>query len=356
MGAIPKATTPSANPAAALSRPPATVQKKQPSRPKVTGHLKVPLASVCGDWIDEVRAQLTDVDTAQAEILVPLELLEPAMKSGRVLFSWQEVAGWIQPPLAIPPTPKVGEMPVELSLKAIAPLFMNSHRGGAQKRLTVDDAIPDLFAGGDSSALVQIQPPPPVPTPVVPAPAVAPSRVTVPPPSPIPAERITTPVEPEPVKIVPTAPTVSATAPATPAAKTPPSTPAVAQVSVEQIIGSPTTRCGPKEIVARASKLPGVTGALLAMSDGLLVTNHLPSELKAETIAAFLPQMFGRMNQYTKELALGSLERLALTVEGGEWQVFKCPEIYFAVLGKRGEALPLNLLAQIAAELSSQSK
>jgi hypothetical protein len=66
--------------------------------------------------------------------------------------------------------------------------------------------------------------------------------------------------------------------------------------------------------------------------------------------------MFGRMNQYTKELALGPLDRLGLSVASGEWQIFKAPNIYFAVLGKRGEALPLNLLAQVAAELSSQSQ
>jgi predicted regulator of Ras-like GTPase activity (Roadblock/LC7/MglB family) len=92
------------------------------------------------------------------------------------------------------------------------------------------------------------------------------------------------------------------------------------------------------------------------MSDGLLVTSQTPPEMKTETIAAFLPQMFGRMNQYTKELALGGLEHLTLGVESGQWYVIKAPNIYFAVLGKRGETLPLNLLAQVAAELSSQSQ
>ena len=127
-------------------------------------------------------------------------------------------------------------------------------------------------------------------------------------------------------------------------------------VAVEQIIGEASARIGAKEIVTNAAKLPGVAGALLAMADGLLVTSQVPASCKAEMIAAFLPQMFGRMNQYTKELALGPLDRLALSVESGEWQIFKAPNIYFAVLGKRGEALPLNLLTQVAAELSSQSR
>ncbi|HWN94982.1 MAG TPA: hypothetical protein VNT99_08115, partial [Methylomirabilota bacterium] len=196
-----KPPTPGSSPAPAFSRPPATVQKKAfPPKAKVTGHLKVPLAAVCVDWIDEVQAQLAGVDVTQSEVFVPLELLEPAMKSGKALFSWQEVAGWIQPPLSIPPTPKVGEMPVELSLKVIAPLFMSNHRGGAQKRLAVDEAIPDLFTGGDGNALVQ---------PSVPA-----SRATS---APLPtslAPRITTPAispKPEPVKAAPaTAPVAAA--------------------------------------------------------------------------------------------------------------------------------------------------
>lgn len=103
------------------------------------------------------------------------------------------------------------------------------------------------------------------------------------------------------------------------------------------------------------SRLPGVSGALVALTDGLLVASALPANAKSDTVAAFLPQMFGRMSQYTKELGLGGLQSMVLHVEGGCWQVFKQPNIYFAVCGKTGEAMPLNLLTQIAAELSKQT-
>src|SRR5204863_6614622 len=126
-------------------------------------------------------------------------------------------------------------------------------------------------------------------------------------------------------------------------------------ISLEQIAGNAAKRLTAKEIVANTARLPGITGALLVMNDGLLVTSQTPAQVKAETIAAFLPQMFGRMNQYTKELALGPLQQLTLGVAGGQWHVIKCETIYFAVLGRPGESLPLNLLAQVAAELSSQS-
>jgi predicted regulator of Ras-like GTPase activity (Roadblock/LC7/MglB family) len=309
---------------------------------KVDGELAVPLGFVCNDWPEEVRAQLAGVIVADAQILVPLDLLQPAMQSGKVLFSWQEVASWIRPHLTIPPTPKVGEMAVELPLKVVAPLFMAHHRAATQqKRVAVDQSIPDLFGGGAKGDSVQAQ----VAQPSPPAGATKKEFVqafatrSVAPAKPVPAANRPAP---SPARVA----DVSGTSPA----QEGPSP------SLESVIGEAGKRLSAKEIVANSARLPGVAGVLLAMTDGLLVTSHTPPQLKAEMIAAFLPQMFGRMNQYTKELALGPLQQLTLGVESGHWNVFKGETTYFAVLGKRGETLPLNLLAQVAAELSSQSK
>jgi predicted regulator of Ras-like GTPase activity (Roadblock/LC7/MglB family) len=325
-------------PPAPATAPPA--KKIFPLAAKPVGHLAVPLASVCPEWPQEVRAQLTDVDVDQHQILVPLELLEPAMKSGRVLFLWEEVASWLKPLLVNPPTPKVGEMAVELPLKIIAPLFMGSQRAATQKRIDVDETIPDIFNGGTSAPANGNGHGSSVPQ--------NPTAPRMPVPAPLAAR--TAPVASE-------VPPASRVAAALPVAE-PVTSPAAAntEIPLEQIIGNSGSRLGAKEIVTNAAKLPGVSGALLVLSDGLLVTSNTPPAVKAETIAAFIPQMFGRMNQYTKELALGPLQQLTLGVEGAQWHVVKCPNIYFAVLGKHGDSLPLNLLAQIAAELSSQSK
>jgi len=354
-------------------KPGAALPKKAPGHPKPTGELAVPLASVCDEWVTEVRTQLAEVDVANAQILVPFEHLEPAMKSGKVLFSWQEVAAWIKPPLPIPPTAKVGEMGVELPLKVIAPLFMTHHRGATQKRVTVDAAIPDLFdsVNEDGAAPAQV---PQSPRPAAPAaPAAAPTAPVAPVATGTPVPVVPTPVAPAAptpavpaLKAAPAAPTIpvsaslrtASTPSVTPEPKPAPAPQAPAQesVSFEQVVGAAANRLSAKDIVANTARLPGAAGALLALSDGLLVTSQTAPQIKAETIAAFLPQMFGRMNQYAKELALGPLEYLALGVESGHWHIIKAPNIYFAVLGKRGETLPLNLLAQVAAELSSQSK
>lgn len=315
---------------------------------KPKGEVIVPLAQVCNDWVREVRAQLNDVDIEKANIHVPLEFLEPALKSGKPLFSWAEVASWIQPKLSSPPTPKVGEMPVELPLKVVAPLFMALHRTGNQKRADVDQTIPDLFGNGTT--------PPPsgqsnghsaAPSAPAAAPFTPPARSVTPA---APANVLRMPAQPEPETQVAAQPAPTpAPAVSTPQAESP------QEFRVEEVIGESGSRFSAKEIVANALRVPGVTGALLAMNDGLLVTSQTSPQVKAETVAAFLPQMFGRMNQYTKELALGQLQHLTLGVPGGQWLVIKSESIYFAVLGKPGQSLPLNLLTQVAAELSSQS-
>lgn len=286
--------------------------------PKLSGEsLVIPLAAVAPAWVQEVRAALATVDMDQARILVPIELLEAAMKTGKVFFRWAELATWVQPALADAPTGKLAETTLELPLKVIAPLFMARHRGAAQKKAAVDESIPDLFDGGKSSVQAQV-----------------PQRASVEPMT-APARSIT------PASAVPTPVPVASVAPG---------------ISLEQVIGPAAKRLAAREIIANTARLPGLSGAILVMSDGLLVTNATPAAVKAETIAAFVPQMFGRMNQYTKELTLGPLHHLTLGIEGGQWHFLKSGSLYLAVLGKPGETLPLNMLAQIAAELSSQSQ
>ena len=111
-----------------------------------------------------------------------------------------------------------------------------------------------------------------------------------------------------------------------------------------------------REIIQNIAKLPGVAGAMLVMSDGLLVTSAVPPPIKSELVAAFLPQIFGRMGQYTKELSMGGLRWLSFTVESGTWQVIKQTNIYLAILCKADKLVPQNQLASIAAELNTQQQ
>jgi predicted regulator of Ras-like GTPase activity (Roadblock/LC7/MglB family) len=107
----------------------------------------------------------------------------------------------------------------------------------------------------------------------------------------------------------------------------------------------------PKDVVARAAALAGVAGALVAMQDGLRVASQVPAEFNADTLAAFLPQIFERVNQSTRELRMGALNNINFTVGNVPWKIFRVNSVYFAAFGRNSESLPSGQLAQLAAEL-----
>ncbi len=112
----------------------------------------------------------------------------------------------------------------------------------------------------------------------------------------------------------------------------------------------------PNEIVARALELPGVVGALVALPDGLKVASQIPFELNADTLAAFLPQIFDRVSQSTRELRMGALNNFNFTVGNVPWRIFRVNAVYFAAFGRAGESLPSAQLAALAAELDRKKQ
>jgi len=115
-------------------------------------------------------------------------------------------------------------------------------------------------------------------------------------------------------------------------------------------------RAPPDEIVSHAMKLPGVAGALVALPDGLMVASEIPSDLNADTLAAFLPQIYSRVSQCTKELRMGELNNLNFTVGNVPWKIFRIHGVYFAAFGRAGEQLPTAQLALLAGELDRKKQ
>jgi len=99
-----------------------------------------------------------------------------------------------------------------------------------------------------------------------------------------------------------------------------------------------------------------VAGALAALPDGLMVASRLPPQVNGDTLAAFLPQIFGRVSQCTKELRMGELNNLHFTVGNVPWKIFRVKAIFFAAFGRAGEPLPTAQLAALAAELDRKPR
>jgi predicted regulator of Ras-like GTPase activity (Roadblock/LC7/MglB family) len=107
----------------------------------------------------------------------------------------------------------------------------------------------------------------------------------------------------------------------------------------------------PNEVVSRAAALDGVAGALIALPDGLMVASKLSPDLNGDTLAAFLPHIFAKVSQCTKELRMGELNNLNFTVGNVPWKIFRVNAIFFAVFGRTGQPLPTAQLVALAAEL-----
>jgi predicted regulator of Ras-like GTPase activity (Roadblock/LC7/MglB family) len=150
------------------------------------------------------------------------------------------------------------------------------------------------------------------------------------------------------------APAAAVPAPEAPAAPAPAATPAkAAPQTVGEIFGNPKKQSWtPAELVAGLVKLPGVAGAIVALQEGLPVAASLPEGVKSDVVAAFLPQIFARLNLYAGEMKLGDVDDLLFTTHGAHCQIYRLGYIYFAVLGKAGEALPWHELHLITEELA----
>jgi predicted regulator of Ras-like GTPase activity (Roadblock/LC7/MglB family) len=123
------------------------------------------------------------------------------------------------------------------------------------------------------------------------------------------------------------------------------------------LFGQPNkTTWTPVDLVLKTAVLKGMSGALIATADGLLVAGLLPPGMKGETFAAFVPQIFNRTSQYAKEMNLGELSLVTLTVNQSSCQINKAGGVFFAALGKPGETLPTDKLALVLAELARQNQ
>jgi predicted regulator of Ras-like GTPase activity (Roadblock/LC7/MglB family) len=124
--------------------------------------------------------------------------------------------------------------------------------------------------------------------------------------------------------------------------------------TVGEVFGEPDkTDWSPSELVKRLIQLPQIDGAIVALQEGLVVCHHLPDGFKGDVFAAFLPQIFARINQYSGEMKLGVIEDLVLNAQGRQCQLFRIGQIYFGVLAKPDETLPWHELRLCADALAA---
>ncbi len=311
---VPKFTSAAPVPPMTMAAPAALPEQAQPT-------LLASLAALAEEWPEALRLEISRSGLAGAQVALPLHLVEPPLKRGRVIFSWRYVRSWIKPTPA-PPSIHDG-LELELPLKVLAPLFFAQQKAARkQRKVSLSSDIPNLFFG-----FPQPQAPPPeapAPKPEVPRPA----------------------LKPVDAKLSDTNFYVWGDD-----GEVPRSDDTEYKRPVAPATDFANRRAMPKEVVARAVALPGVAGAVVALQDGLNVSSAVPASMNGDTLAAFLPQIFDRLGQSTRELRMGTLNNVNFTVGNVPWKIFRVNAVYFAAFGHPGEPLPATQLAALAAEL-----
>lgn len=314
--------------------------------------LEIPMRILFEKWPQTIRRQIAESNLTQATICFPADKIEPALKTGKIIFTWRQICEWIQP--RVENISAADDLSLELPLEIVAPLFFAKRRPAkTQKKISMGE-IPDLFTSRRTEP--SVLPKPAAHSPVLQAEKSA--AVTA---APLPhkSESATPVLHLEPIVMPPKIKPFVMPADAEPVPASSEIKPAVPPVtkqnSLGEIFGQPTKQdWSPAEIVKNLAAMPGLDGAFIAMQDGLLVAAELPGNFKAETVAAFLPQIFGRMNQYAKELKLGALSSLGFETENVSWQIVKTGAVYLVALGHPGRDLPKEKLNAIATAISKQ--
>jgi predicted regulator of Ras-like GTPase activity (Roadblock/LC7/MglB family) len=282
----------------------------------------VGLTTLAESWPEAVRQEIVQLNLVDANVALPFEALERGLKQGRITFTWKMLRSWIKPsPL---PTVSAHDGTVlELPLKSVAPLFLARQNESAKSKpkVSIDEKIPNLFFGF----------PQPEPAAAPKAPVAGPGVAKLPDTNYYGWDDSsdTVRVHESEVKRAPTP------------------TPGTSFV---------TRYATPNEVVSRAAALDGVAGALITLPDGLMVASRLAPDLNGDTLAAFVPQIFGKLSQATKELRMGELNNLNFTVGNLPWKIFRVNAIFFVAFGRPGEPMPTAQLAALAAELDHKSK
>ena len=308
------------------------------------GVMRILLKDLTELWPENIRTEVAHWNLDQLMVALPADRINTALKQGKVIFSWENLRSWILP--APPSTTSLKDNALlELPLPVIMPIFLATRKQSPRQIAApqIADDIPDPFADFL---------PPPAATPasqeLKETPVSTAAKVTV--------------ADIKPKKA--DAPTATEKSPNTnfvsreqksgdTGSRRRQQTETVAPASPTE--NPPTAQpptSTPVEVLTTAMTLDGVAGALIALSDGFKVASKLPAGIDGDALAAFLPHIFSKVNQSTRELRMGDLNNLNFTVDNVPWKIFRVHQIFFAALGHAGKPMPTDQLATLAHKLT----
>ncbi len=307
--------------------------------------LVISFVELASGWPEGIRNELSLLP-GDTKLIIPAPSVSAGLQKGKVAFPWSQVRMWLRPALTAP-TAIADDFELIFPLRIMAPAFVAAT--GAMKRreaAEIDHSLPDFFGPAAKPAFKLEQPEPGVAPTHEPAAPIVATTVDI-----APVKEIA-PAVPEPTAesfkftLIREEPTpITEDVPLAPIAE--PVTKSVAALNVP--IAS-----SPAEIVVHACELPGVAGAVVALEEGLVIAQKLPAGFSADTFAAFMPQIFGRLEKYTAEMQLGAATEITIQSEHGPCHIARRGKIYFGTLGHPGEKLP-DCLGNLANQLAAHN-
>ncbi len=263
------------------------------------GGISFALAEIETNWPQGIRAEITQANLKNSALSLPLDELEKSLRKGKAVFPWKQIAGSLQPPLASIDAANA-ETLLELPLKIIVPKFLAQKKPALpQKKISIPENIPDLFK---QPGAAKIEVPSPTPAPVF-TPDIATSV---------------------PIPMIPMSSPVAAVSNAT----------------------------RPKDILQKICAMEGILGAVITGQDGLLMAGQVSAPLQAEKIAAFLPQIFSRVNQPLSEMGKNEAAAFTIHYDDNCWRIVKVKAFYLLAISQPCASLPVAELKQLATELA----
>jgi hypothetical protein len=116
----------------------------------------------------------------------------------------------------------------------------------------------------------------------------------------------------------------------------------------------PAEKVDARQMVARATALPGITGCAITFSDGLSLAGNLPPAMGADGLCAVAPTLLQRIDKHMLDTKLGSLDSMTLHGVNGAVTFFMQGNICLSALHANGEltAETRTQLSQMVNELS----
>jgi len=265
--------------------------------------LKLNLAELMVEWPQAIQQEIADAKLSAAVLMLPMDTATQGMKRGQLLFTWKAIRGWTTPSFPNKTSPHEAQS-LTLPLKIVAPIFMATQSKPSKRpQMVVADDIPPMFAGVSSAS---------------------------------PTEK------PLPQASEPVAPPSNDAKPTQKSPEKQESSPALSEG----------TTLTPHQLVFHASALPGVHGALIALSDGLLVNARVPAGMSGDKVAGFAPQIYHRLNESVSQLQPGKITRLRFCIEEVPWEITRVDKIFFIAFGRAGEPFPEEKLADLLKKLN----